>query len=333
MERPAQIGDLNQAFSGSVPRLLVNCGFDVQEYKNRLLAANATLLREDQWEYMEDAVLPISRMKARIVSDLVANGLTLPIPNGLGKTILKWEDSSDISDASISMAAEAADQGDRVVYTPKTLPLPIIHKGFSLNVRELQSSMGQSGEPVDVTNAQASAAKVGEKIESVFALGDTTVTVGGVAVEGILNFTHKQSDVLTAAWTASNADPVEDIRSMKQKSINAYHEGPWGVYIPTLYEEVLDDDYVSGYPKTIRQRIMEIGGIQFIHVCNKFTANYVALVELLPTTIRAVIGLQPTMLEWQTMGGLLSHFKVMAIVVPQIRADQAGNSGVVVATV
>jgi hypothetical protein len=33
--------------------------------------------------------------------------------------------------------------------------------------------------------------------------------------------------------------------------------------------------------------------------------------------------------EWQTEGGLITKYKVMTIQVPQVRADQDGNSGIV----
>ena len=45
--------------------------------------------------------------------------------------------------------------------------------------------------------------------------------------------------------------------------------------------------------------------------------------------VRLVEGLPITPVEWTVEGGTIFNFKVMTIRVPQIRADQDGNSGVV----
>jgi len=36
-----------------------------------------------------------------------------------------------------------------------------------------------------------------------------------------------------------------------------------------------------------------------------------------------------TTVQWDTQGGLQQNFKVMSIMVPQTRADQNGNTGIV----
>jgi hypothetical protein len=45
-------------------------------------------------------------------------------------------------------------------------------------------------------------------------------------------------------------------------------------------------------------------------------------------TVRAVIGMEVQTVQWESLGGMMKHFKVMAIQVPQFRPDTAGNSGV-----
>ncbi len=58
------------------------------------------------------------------------------------------------------------------------------------------------------------------------------------------------------------------------------------------------------------------------------TAN-VALVQMTSDVVRVVTGMAPTTVQWDTDGGMTLNFKVMAIMVPQVRNDQAGNSGIV----
>jgi len=93
---------------------------------------------------------------------------------------------------------------------------------------------------------------------------------------------------------------------------------------------VLDDNYVANYPKSIRERILEVSGIEDIKVADTLTADNVLMVEMDATTVREIVGLDVTTIEWEVEGGMILKYKVMAILVPQIRAEQAlGYSGVV----
>ena len=101
------------------------------------------------------------------------------------------------------------------------------------------------------------------------------------------------------------------------------------VYVPTAYETILDTDYKDNYPKTIRTRIMEISGIKGIKVVDTLPANNVLMVQMTTDVVRLVNGLPIQVIEWQTEGKFVTKYKVIAIQVPQVRADQAGNSGIV----
>jgi hypothetical protein len=91
----------------------------------------------------------------------------------------------------------------------------------------------------------------------------------------------------------------------------------------------MDDDFKAESDKTIRQRILEIGGITKVQVADYLTANNLLLVQLQSSTIRLVVGMDITMVEWTTHGGLRHHYKIMTIMVPQPRADQNGRCGIV----
>jgi hypothetical protein len=39
-------------------------------------------------------------------------------------------------------------------------------------------------------------------------------------------------------------------------------------------------------------------------------------------------GLQPTTVQWDSHGGMVMNFKVLAIMVPRIKTDSASQSGV-----
>ena len=45
-----------------------------------------------------------------------------------------------------------------------------------------------------------------------------------------------------------------------------------------------------------------------------------------------VIGMQPTVVSWETRGGMTMNFKVMSIMIPRVRSTKTLQSGVVVLT-
>jgi len=317
----AQVSGFYQGkFYGNAAKMLANSGMNVNA-----LRTNATL-RKDEWKEMDKKVLEISKRRMVGVNDLVSRGLVYNLGNGLGTTVFEYEDASDIEDAQISMDAAVQPRKDAVEFDINYLPLPIVHTAFSINIRKLEASR-KLGQALDVTQGAMAARKVAEKIESILFTGAGTYTFGGGVLYGYGDFTHANTGSLTANWDDSAADPVADIIAMKQASVADRHYGPWMVYIPTNFNSALDGDYVTGYPKTVRQRILEIDGILDIKTADFQTADSVVLVEMQEETVRVIIGLQPTTVEWETQGGMVHHFMVMAIIVPQIRADQDNRCG------
>lgn len=296
------------------------------------LRTNDTL-RKDEWKALDETVVQISRQRLVGVNDLVSRGLVYTL-NGMGTTVLQYEDMSDMTEADISMDGATRGQNDRVEYDIKSLPLPIIHKGFQVSARVLESSR-KLGQPLDTTQAAIAARKVAEKIETILFTGASTYTFGGGTIYGYTDHPNGNTVSFSAgAWDVSagisGSDILYDVLAMKQASINDSHYGPWVLYVPTTYETLLDDDFKAETDGTIRQRILGIAGIEAVRVADKLTDGKVVLVEMSPETARIVIGMQPTTLEWDLEGGMILHYKVMSIMVPQLRADQDGKMGLVV---
>ncbi len=293
------------------------------------LRTNATL-RKDEWKQFDEAIIKVAQERLVGVADLMARGLVFNISNGLGTTVLEYEDVSDIEAAQVSMDAVTRGLSDRVEYDINFLPLPITHKDFQINLRVLEASR-RRGDSLDTTLAELSARKVSELNEEYLFVGSSDYTFGGGTIFGYVDAPNRNQVTLAGNWDASDTtgeEILDDVRAMKQASINAKHYGPWVMYIPTAYETVLDDDFKSNSDKTIRQRILEVSGIQDVKVADKLTANNVLLVQMTSDVVRMVQGLPLTTVEWQTQGNMVFHFKVMNILVPQVRFDQEGNSGI-----
>ena len=294
------------------------------------LRTNDTL-RHEEWMELDKTVVQITKQRLVGVNDLISRGLTYNVTNGLGTMVLAYEDMSDFSDADINMDASAPGVKDRPEFQIRYLPLPIIHKDFSYNIRALQASR-TGGSPLDTTSAAMAARKVAEKVEEILFCGASSYTFGGGTIRGYLDADHRNTGSLNAHWDHSSttgANMLDDVLRMKAASIADGHYGPWILYIPTAYEVQIDDDYKTNVSGTIRERILAVDGIQAIRVADKLTADNVVLVEMSPETVRLVIGMEPTNVEWQTEGGMIFHYKVMTIMVPQIRQDQGNKSGII----
>ena len=293
---------------------------------------NATL-RTKEWIEMDTALVNAAEDRLVGVASLYSRNLVYQIGNGLGKTVLEYEDIDTLSAAEMNMDAVTPGTKDRPNYELKYLPLPIIFKDFSFNIRVLNASR-TNGQPIDVTTGILAARQVAEKVETILFQGASSYAYGGGTLYGYLDHPNKNSVTLSQNWDASGktgAEILDDVLSMKQASIDALHYGPWELYIPTAYETVLDNDYDTSTPgTTIRERILKIAGILDVKVADKCTANKVVLAEMRPETVRIVEGMAITTVEWDEGGGFATNYKVMAIMVPQIRADQNGNCGITV---
>ena len=291
---------------------------------------NATLQR-DEWKQLDDAVLKISEERLGGIQDLIDNGLTFDLGNAMGTTVLEWHDISDAMEASLTMDGVTRGKGDRPNYGTHYLPIPIIHVDYEITARVLEASR-KLGNPLDTTSAERAARKVNEKLEEML-FTDVSYSFGGGAIKSYLNFADRNQVSLTENWDASGktaAEILADVLNLKQASIDAYHYGPWMLYIPTAYETTLDGDYDATTPgTTIRERILKIAGIKGIKIIDKLTANNVLLVQMTTDVVRLVRGLGIQNIEWQTEGKFITKYKVLTIQVPQIRSDQDGKCGIV----
>jgi uncharacterized linocin/CFP29 family protein len=313
-----------QAFGSVAKRLLAN------EMRTDCLRTNATL-RHEEWMQLDQTVVQAATQRLRTVRRLTGRGLTFNIAgDGLATTVLAYEKISDMGTAQISMDGVTPGPKDRPLYTIGYLPLPIIHCDFSFNARVLAASR-KLGVPLDTSAAAAAARKVAEKIEEMTLIGASAYEFGGGVIYGMFdsNFTARNTGSLTANWDDSAADPLADVIGMKQKLIDAYHYGPYGVWIPTNFETALDSDFKAASDKSVRQRLSEVEGVEFVEVADKLTADNVGMASLTEDVIRMVVGMDVQTVEWDDEGGLVTNYKVMAIIVPQVRTDYAGRCGIV----
>ena len=297
-----------------------------------ILAANVNAsMTKEAWIAFDASIMRAARSRLRAVADIRAAGLVYTIPNGMGKTVLEHQRMTDINDATLSMDGLRFGADDRPEFDSQYLPLPICHKDFSFPLRQIQVSRN-GGMPLDTSMGEAAGRKVAEYVEKLTLGKLDTYSFGGGTIYGYTNYASVLEQVLTSpddtAWTPATL--LEEILTMKQTALAAKHYGPFVLNFSTGWDLYLDNDYSTLYPnKTLRMRIAEIDNISSIRTLDYLENFDCVMVEMNTETIRMVVGMEIMTLEWDSVGGLRKNYKVMTIMVPQLRADIDGNTGIV----
>jgi uncharacterized linocin/CFP29 family protein len=301
------------------------------QLKNIPISNATTTLRQYDWKQMDKAVVQTAKQRLKAVAAIRSAGLTYNIPNGMAKTVLETETVSDINDAQVTMDALHKGPADRPVFEVSQLPLPIHHYDFHYSARQIQASRN-GGSPLDTTTAEMAGRKVAESIEKMLLGKLSTYTFGGGTIYGFTNYTSALTKTITSPATSgwTGATIVSEMLAARQQSMDAYHYGPWILLTAPSWDQYLDQDYSSAKgDNTVRDRLAKISGIQSIITCDYLTSYEMVLVQLSTDVCRLIEGMDITTVQWESDGGFLVNFKVMAIVVPQLRADQNSNTGIV----
>ncbi len=319
---------------------------------NELLSAgisspvfNATSLRKDEWILLDNVVIRAARQRLRAWSDLAAAN-TYGGFNGMSKTLLEHETMSDPGEAIVDMDGLTEGRTDSPRYQLEGLPLPITHSDFWFSSRRLAASRN-SGTPLDTTMAEAAGRRVAEMIEKTLIGVETGITYGNAtangysrtpSVYGYTNFTARNTKTdLTVPLGTNPEATVQDVLEMRDLLYADNFYGPYMLYHSTAYDIFLDNDYFrtggTSVVRSLRERLESIEGIQGVRRLDFLTTGYVLImVQMTSDVARAVNGMDITTVQWESVGGMRLNFKVMAIQVPQLRADFNGACGILHAT-
>src|SRR3990167_8936479 len=126
------------------------------------------VLRKEEWQQLDETLVGVARQRLIGINDLVSRGLSRNL-GGLGVVPAQYEQLGDMTAASVDFAGVTDAEKDSVSFTLVSVPVPIFHKDFSINVRRLESSRGPNsiGAPIDRTQVETAAQKVVEQMEEV----------------------------------------------------------------------------------------------------------------------------------------------------------------------
>lgn len=290
-------------------------------------------LRKDEWIAFDEALIEGALIRLRAVADLRAAGLTKPVANGLGKTVLQYEKIGDMNPAEVSMSGISKTENDRQDFELLSLPMPIIHKDFNIDIRTLIASRNR-GESLDTTQVRTAGRLIAEKQEEMLFSG-AAGNYGGLPIYGYT--THPDANIVNfitnGAWdqTAKTGENIlADVLSMLAAAEADRMFGPYRLYVPSAYSVKLNNDFKANSDKTIRQRLLEIDRLEAVTVADQCPAGKVVLVQMTPDVIQLVEGEPLQTIQWDIQGGFITNFKGFTITVPLVRSDSEGRCGIVI---
>lgn len=311
-------------------------GIDFKQYRS------AALLPEKAWRYIDETVNTIGHDELVGIADLKAAPGVLKAFDGMAAEVYEERRSSGVNSASIATSPDTRGEGQKQDYDTIGVPMLVTYQDYLLNTKKIKMA-ARVGLPIDTNLLEECTISVTQTLEQVLFngldLAGNVVKAHGYQVYGYTNFPDReQVDFTGGTWVGGNPqDILADVIAMMQASREAKHNGPWTLYIPFEYQNILDKDYLTGvgndYPisGSIQNRLMQLEGLDSIKISNYLALDNVILAELKPRTVRLIEGMPLRSMAWEAPGtpAWRKLFKVMTITVPFLKSDYAGNSGIV----
>lgn len=336
------------------------------------LVTNATSLRKEEWLELDRTILRAARYRLRAWADLAAansfggfNGMSKMIlehetMTDPGEAIVDMDGLTE----GRSDAPKFQLEGLPLPITHSDFWFDARRLAISRNTgTPLDTVMGEAGgrrvaEAIEKTT-------IG--IQTGVVYGGNSTQVGGYGrtaqVYGYTNFTQRLTGVNGYKPTGNGRSGTGWIASDTLKDVLAYLDvlklnkfyGPFMIYTSNDWDQYLDSDYIltggNVATQTLRNRLRSIEGISDVkrldflfsatpstttgpggeNLATTYPFTFL-FVQMTPDVARAVNGMDITTVQWESIGGMRLNFKIMAIQVPQLRADNYGNCGILQAT-
>jgi hypothetical protein len=104
--------------------------------------------------------------------------------------------------------------------------------------------------------------------------------------------------------------------------------GPYMIYVPIAVYVNMLKDLKANSDKSVVQRVLEVPGILGVRATNQLTGTNILMVQMTSDVVDVIDGIQPTPVMWETQGGMMFNFKVIAILIPRLKSDFNGNCGI-----
>lgn len=298
---------------------------------NESMIGNALPLPRDVWGMWDREGVEIQRTTLAVFNDLAAS-VSMPMP--IGKLVHHFQTISDSGSVNISLDGRSKGRTDQPVYEYYGTPLPIIDSPFSYGWRQVEAGRSE-GFQLDSASRANSMRTVAEKMESIALDGDASIVVGGAVLYGLRN--HPRRNTRTTGVALNGATGAQWLAEVTA-TLRLLHADNFKVPA-TLYVNWNDwfyatsTEFTTGYPKTIAQRVLELGGLREIIPSDSVTAGQIIAVVKDRRVLQVLNGMpMTTRAQFRANPEDDYNFVTMAACSLEIKFDADLNCGIAVSS-
>lgn len=299
----------------------------------KFLNVNGTLPHEAYIKW-DQKVVDVARAELTVVQDMAKYNL-VDSSLDLGDIIANYEKIGDMTEANVDMDGVTPGQRDRIVFTTAGVPVPIFHKEFQLNQRQIQATMDRPGRQLPTLGISTASRLVSDKINGMCWDGYGRV-VDGKQVYGLTNHPNRNTKSVSNAWGGGSETPIADVQDMiaKLQADNyGYSENSCILYVSPDNWAFIDNDYsTTKGEKTYKQRFEAFAPIAEVRLGTGLGDGELVLVEMREDVIELKVAQDLTWFENPQTHVMQHDFEVLAAMALVVKTDANNNCGVVHAT-
>jgi hypothetical protein len=301
------------------------------ENHGQTLIGNALPLPKDVWGLWDREAVEVQRTTLRVFNDL-SSSVSMPMP--IGKLVHHFQTVSDSGSVNVSLDGRSKGRTDQPVFAYHGTPLPIIDSPFSYGWRQVAAASTE-GFQLDAAGRMNSMRKIAEKAESLMLNGDTDIVVGADPLYGLR--THPRRNTRTTAQALNGATGAQWLATITA-TLKLLHDdnfkSPATIYLNfDDWFYATSTEFTAGYPKTIAQRVLELGGLRDVIDADSINPGEVIAVVKDRSVLQVLNGMpMTTRAQFRANPEDDYNFVTMAAVALEIKFDANQNCGVAVSS-
>lgn len=325
-EQTVEVSHVQDFFAGggTVAQRLLKNNLDLNCLRPYVeMHANATL-RKDEWEELDRVMIRAFTERLVGIADLISHNLVHPL-GGLGTLVSQYNRMGEKNRAQVSMKASTDAEQSRVLFDLQSVPIPVIFSEFQLDIRLLESSR-RLGDALDTVEAEETARVVGEELEYILFNGNTTA-MGGMPIYGYRTHPNRNTAAGASWGTATNiySNVLQMVAALSADRV----PGPYILYLHN--DQYMESLAITDTTRGLTERQVAINNIPMledIKIADKLPAGEGVMVSMNRQTVDLARAEDFMPVEWDSMGGLATHYRGMTVAAPRVKADMSGRCGI-----
>lgn len=291
------------------------------------MIGNAAPVGLDAWRRIDSRATRVQRDILAVAGRLMAANST---PVGLGDIVSYFPKVSDSGTVNVSMDGRSNAKVDQAVVSFAGTPVPVIDSTARFGWRQMEV-MRKTPLGLDTESIANSQRVVAEKLEDIVLNGLSSIVVGGSTIYGLRNFPDRTTG--THGFTLTSATGAQWLTAIKALVNGLVGDNAFAKvtiflnYADWVYAD--QTDYAANYPKTIRERIMELAQVQELVPASKVpTGDLLGVAGLDTGDWGTILTAMPMVTRPKVRVNAEDDytFAVMAVQAPQFRSDANSRS-------